>query len=161
MHDKKYMSREILFRGKVADLPNSWVYGYLVREDTIYQCDKQYFNGFCGLGTFSVKPETVGQFIELNDINGTKIFEGDILMLRVPDHNNNGAYNKEYWCIRYNADLSRYEATLIVNGYNPKETCRWSLYDNLAVLIFHYEGEIAGNIYDNPELLSVGGKNDK
>jgi uncharacterized phage protein (TIGR01671 family) len=124
--------REILFRGKVADLPNSWVYGYLVREDTIYQCDKQYFNGFCALGTFSVIPETIGQYTGFVDKNGTKIFEGDIVTLF-----------DEKSVVKTSEMRASFGLYKISNGmfYEMihKNDQKWL--------------EVIGNIYDNPELL--------
>lgn len=61
---------EILFRGLTP--AGHWVYGDLVREkggayivaDDIY---------------FSVHPHTVGQYTGVTDLNGNKVFEGDIM----------------------------------------------------------------------------------
>lgn len=64
--------REILFRGKTKNT-NEWVYGDLVRlKDGNKEIPHIY-----GFG--EVIPETIGQYICLDDKNRKKIFEGDIV----------------------------------------------------------------------------------
>lgn len=71
--------REIEFRGFVADEPNEWVYGHLVSNSAIHQTKEHKSTNCCGIGTFSVIPESVGQFTGKRDVNKLKIYENDIL----------------------------------------------------------------------------------
>ena len=74
--------REILFRGKKAS-DSEWVEGHLAQYDPGVP-----FIGFLDeAGTmmwFEVKPDTVGQFTGLLDVDGVKIFEGDIIQNVTP-----------------------------------------------------------------------------
>lgn len=69
--------RDIEFRGYVAD-EEQFVYGYLMPDNRIYQTYEPK-KGCCGIGTFSVVPESIGQYTGCRDINGIKIFENDIV----------------------------------------------------------------------------------
>lgn len=129
--------REILFTGKRKD-NGEWVQG-----DFCSPCNIVFLeNGYDAVlgnddspmcNDYEVIPETVGQYTGLPDKNGNKIFEGHILK----------------WT---NVDGDEvYTAVGFKNGcfvINPKREDMEVLYDYLCL-----DMEIAGNIYDNPELL--------
>ena len=123
--------REILFRAKGKDT-SQWYYGDL-------------FQPRGGFATHIVKegktemvevdPETVGQYIGLEDKNGKKIFEGDI----VASESWKGGYN--YAPVHY----GEWNCSCCDGVYG------WSFYpEDIRNPEFY---EVAGNIHDNPELL--------
>ena len=121
--------REILFRGKRVD-NGEWAEGYFFKS-----WDKVFLLwGMTGNSPNmeEVKPETVGQYTGLNDKNGKKIFEGDIL-------------------------LKGFEKVLVKWNANQ---CRWGIYSNNYEICGFNEStqgyfEVIGNVHDNPELLEV------
>lgn len=127
--------REILFRGKPLGnyLHGKFIYGSLGVIDTdlcaIYHCFE-----FEDDEMQLVDPETVGQYIDLTDKNGKKIFEGDIVKYK----------NSSPCKIAY---IDSQFVMMWKNFYRNFE----QVYDD--------EIEVIGNIHDNPELLEV--ENDK
>lgn len=135
--------REILFRGKRID-NGEWV------EGTLYQI-AQKLNPFIMLvnrsgESHAVNPETVGQYTGLEDKNGRRIFEGDILRLwRSIGANGEmrGEYGKplpvEYcdlWC-----------QFVVVDEEIKEQYCIYQAFQAF---------EVIGNRWDNPELLKGG-----
>ena len=123
--------REISFRGKHTH-SYKWPEGY-------YALDRLGHFIFCRDGqTFEVIPETVGQFTGLTDMNGTKIFEGDIV-----SHPWGGER-----IVHFQICFESGEFVAV-----PPKTMRdvWTIRisGNTDAM------EIIGNIHDNPELLEV------
>ena len=115
--------REILFRGKCAA---KWLYGNI-------NC----VNPMC-IDEIIVNPESVGQYTGLDDKNGAKIFEGDVVVIddTVKEEFIIGfvVYNHAEWQIDYGFDTV-------------------SLYRQLVELKEYKTVEVVGNIHDNPETL--------
>lgn len=132
------MDREILFRGKRKD-NGEWIYGLTLQRggDADPQHDKHLFLTPDGYSfPLEVDSETVCQYTGLQDKNGKKIFEGDI----VQDYPFNAV-------VRF----GEFETQVLKNiGFNLD----W-------LNIVHYRQdllwwidkiEVVGNIFDNPKL---------
>ena len=131
--------REILFRGKKVN-KDKWIYGVPVKGtaddesemlivQSVFNCEEYFCRG-CNFDP--VIPETVGQFTGLTDKNGKKIFEGDI--------------------VKANHNFYPYKVFV--------RECKVCIEDDVGNAIRpttealqHFECEVIGNIFDNPELL--------
>ena len=112
--------REIKFRGREQD--GFWTYGDLRHEGNI--------TGIIENGIYSwVDSSTVGQYTGLRDVDGRRMYEGDIV--RIDDWS-----SPSY--IRWDDDT----ASFVVD--------RWAV--NLAHVCYR---KVIGNIHDNPELLEA------
>ena len=134
--------REILFRGQRLD-NGEWVEGFLARttlgSTIIVNEVEEYSCGCCiGIGSanFEVDPSTVGQYTGLNDKNGKRIFEGDILGTRYyylsPD---NVAVEVVKWFCN---------SWVIQEGDRPP-----TMLEEDEILPY---SEVLGNVHDNKEL---------
>lgn len=148
--------REILFRGKERSFKNEWVYGGIVHQTDYYGKDVNRFFIIDGTTTqdydigyeIEVIPETVGQFTGLCDKNGAKIFEGDILKI---------AKGIDTFGDSFYYPPLEYPVNVVVKY----DLCAWmweTIEENKYYISFpnawcHYQSEVIGNIYDNPELL--------
>lgn len=124
--------REMIFRGKRTD-NGEWVYGDLTHS--VYKIGDTCVGKYgCEIGMHQVDPSTVGQYTGLTDKNGTRIFEGDVVVIETD-------------CIP-SFMLNRY-----VVVWDDDQTAYKLLKDNTIYDIPMGRMEIIGNIHDNPELL--------
>lgn len=144
--------REILFRAKSKNYrlnarDKHWVYGSLVRGEVLFPEKKEeYFivelsnRGDC---TYEVEPETICQYTGMNDKNGNKIWENDIVSINTysytepeEDYFGKVVYAEGWacWCIQQPDD----EKPI------PLCECEGS---------YQTDRFVEGNIFDNPELL--------
>lgn len=144
--------RQILFRAKRLN-GDGWVYGSLLQEDT-------------GKTTIvpqsgpmeEVDPQTVGQYTGLDDKDGKKIWEGDLVDYDFDDYPSVRNIVKK--CI-FSKIRGEYMLTFV--EYNDEQTdyiVRSKDYESLYYSIYggsekgwHNSAHVVGNIHDNPELL--------
>lgn len=133
--------REILFRGKRLD-NGEWIEGAHMLLDgeehrIATSCLTNESRELLTVCAYPVDPETIGQYTGLQDKNGAKIFEGDIVKWRF----------KRVWQEQYH----------IAEVIWRQSKCGWRLNTagDTTKMRDDIEYEILGNIYDNPELLEV------
>lgn len=128
--------RKILFKAKRID-NGEWVEGqYVYITNPLTEDGKPIKHLICnGTNIFNdlIDPDTLCQYTGLTDKDGKKIWENDIVEL--PDE-------EGYFTCEWEEDAARF----VMNG------------DGLTVNFdnyWSYQTEVAGNIFDNPELLEV------
>lgn len=134
--------RDILFRGKRSN--GEWTYGNLQTAASCAFISE--FMGYCN----TVAPETVGQYTGLTDMNGKKIFEGDIVRITT----------KDYWPYCEVGVVEFKDCCFSVSYFNKLGFLRIHRIGQIdeekamgAHIEIRYTYEIIGNIHDNPELL--------
>lgn len=140
--------REILFRGKrLRD--GKWLEGYYVKILNPFAEDGKPERHFIFDGTpfnQEINPKTLGQYTGLNDKNGKKVFEGDVLSIEF--HSNGSLFEPSHtW--HENAEVIWAQNHF---GWYAKfaneELSLWEYDDSKTI-------EVIGNIHDNPEMLNV------
>ena len=139
------VNREILFRGKSIGTAE-WVEGFYCggnERKTLRPCIFVYRPDRQSYDCQDIIPETVGQYTGMTDKNGVRIFEGDIVTYKIP----------------FTDKVVKTETgTVIYDG------CGFHIKDDgcmLRVADEKCEIQVIGNIYDNPDLLEVSGKNEQ
>ena len=141
--------REILFRGFHEDpnenetifldgkeIKGKWIEGYLIHNE-IPPTDIPYIGYLFGEYDFDVLPvipETVGQYIGLNDCQGNKIFENDIVQYQFLDPADTDKETNQGEII-YNDELGAYT----IQG------------DLLLVSVMCWYMSVVGNAFQYPE----------
>lgn len=135
--------REILFKAKRID-NGKWVEGYYLRDQyhrggkdiIFYRKDSDRFTVYTDI----IDIETLCQFTGLYDKNGKKIWENDIVN-----------YNGEYAPVKFGMYCSSFDYGNYNFGFYvdfPEET-----FYRKELGYWCRKVEVAGDIFDNPELL--------
>lgn len=121
--------------GRRTDYKNGdWVYGLLTRpHHSKYDFPAEMTNTD-GISGIEVDYKTIGQYTGLTDINGNKIFEGDI----VETMSIQEAYGTDKFYVRF----------VQGNFYVCHGGTVWTLRSCAESV------KVVGNIYDNPEMIS-------
>lgn len=164
--------RENLFHGKRKD-NGEWVDGYYcVFNGVSHRIYTGYAETDCGEyypDCYEVIPETVGQYTELTDKNGKKIYEGDIV--KMLDYQT-GVVTYEFGAFGINVitgidyDYLDSEIAEVTGCNNCSYFCRSDNFISLYELMWNYNQEndncdvveVIGNIYDNSELIKEQNK---
>lgn len=144
--------REILFRGKLDERIDEWIEGNLWygSDHTARIIGSRYWGEMSKdellsleLISWTVIPETVGQYTGLTDKNGTKIFEGDIVTVPLS------------WDGDDVMDIGRVFYSERSCGFYRTSKAFGGVFGVASGLsgIGTDEYEVIGNIYDNPELI--------
>lgn len=128
--------KDILFRGQMKSencsfKKGDWVFGDLVR---LHDGKREIP---CIYGKGDVVDKTVGQYIGIDDKNGQKIFEGDIVDVK---------YNVHYTGLA-SERIGLFEV-VFVDGCFMKKNEKGCFH-----FISSDECEVVGNVHDNPEMM--------
>ena len=72
-------ARDIEFRGKTTDSNNRWVYGSYITMKTQKGMSHSIADPYHHIDNHFVDPKTVGQYIGKRDVDGRRIYEGDLV----------------------------------------------------------------------------------
>lgn len=141
--------REIMFRAKQhKDYGEAWVYGVPFIDyagDCIMKNDAS---------ESVVNPDTVGQYTGLADINGTRIFEGDILQVNIWENSPDAGIDR---CIVGFGEFEPFSREGVDQVgfylYWRSDYNQTQKYSNIGYWLRERKAVCVGNIFDNPELL--------
>ena len=140
--------KEIWFKAKkISD--GEWVEGFYVMHSTSISHPYSHTNGEHYILTvphnakYKIDPETLSQYTGLTDKNGKKIFEGDIVKFH--DSITINGSNIHHSAVEWVAEFSGFMIHADCIGY----------YNVNPTQVKQYEMEVAGNIFDNPDLLTT------
>ena len=147
--------REILFRGQTRrygekvwmngeKVPGRWVYGGVLQgsgaHSIIYGGENE-DNPGDGLDKWPVYTNTLGQYTGLQDKNGKRIFEGDVVSTDIARPYLIVEFRDGCFMFNCNDGGEDYYDIMLPILKEPQSVYKW--------------GEVIGNIHDNPELLEV------
>lgn len=174
--------REIFFRGKTSDEVGDkkiWIYGDLIQDceiSDIYEiADAQSIDKT----RYQVDKETIGEFTELEDISGTRVYTGDIVSVPVRrlggNHSNwyrktnkNHGWTGDFIYMKVVHSKDKLKNNAIISGFKFEELPitkkqieeiekpRGKERTKQLVDIWNFDHtkiKVIGNIYDNPELI--------
>ena len=135
--------REILFKAKRID-NGEWVEGWLfLTEDNTYIAYVSQFDDDLFLSPknifIAVDIETICQYTGLTDKNGNKIWENDLIEVKNGKSHFISQIEWDDWC----------------KGFMFQDTkttaCGMDAFSDSGC--YHFDYEVIGNIFDNPELI--------
>ena len=134
--------REIKFRGKSS----SWHYGDLI-HDSCNGHELIFIDNNTERTRHSVDKTTVGQFTGLKDAKDKEIYEGDILLYRLPESM---------------IALNNTDKSVVFYGHGMFLVSHGKIEFSVnQVLGVHGDGAVViGNVHDNPSLLEVENERD-
>lgn len=147
------MKREILFRAKVSHFPPDesmrakWVEGFYYQD--LHDGKICHFIK-CAETDFMVDPETVGQYTGLKDRNNTKIFDGDICLVKTM-HGRAEAFTVE-WGIHRRTMATSFTVDIPSFAFMVDGKATFPIVDNFANCHDLELIEVIGNIHDKPTL---------
>lgn len=138
------MSREILFRAKKVE-GGEWVDGYIVKKHGTYFLYDINNSDTCRQNNYLIDEDTICQYTGLTDMNGKKIWEGDIIKYH---------FGEVYAPVKFGEYQSCFDSTSTSHvGFYVDWDEKHDVRKDLGYWIKLVDAEVVGNIFDNPELL--------